>query len=244
MAEIEQTDMKELDSKQANTTLAISLAVIVLLITALLTNGFGFFNTTGSVIENSASLQIGNSPVLGNQSAPLTIYIFTDFSCPYCAAAVGENQLAISYLKQSDSNWEAPIPNIIKDYVETRKAKIVFKYYPGHGAGKAAQIVALALFDQNPEWFWKFHDLTFANQNDAGDLVKMKALAASLGANMQKLETDINSGIYEERLQNDIDMAKANGIQGTPSFIINGQTLIGAQSYSKFKKVIDSQLSQ
>jgi len=240
---MEQQNQKQIDIQQSNKVLIVSLIVIAVLVTALLTNGFGLLGkSTGNVISESTSLQIGSSPVMGNSSAQVTIYEFSDFSCPYCAAADGENPLAMSYLKQSEPGWQAPLPNIVKDYVQTGKVKIVFKYFPGHGQGKVAQIVALALADQNSSLFWKFHDLAFANQADTGDIVKMKALAKLLGADMQTLEKSISSGIYEQRLQDDINMAKANGIQGTPTFVINGQTLVGARSYSKFKSIIDSEL--
>lgn len=243
---------KEIDVKQANKVLYISLGIIVVLILALVTGGFGLFSKgnqtqtnqtiTGNVIDTSIPLQIGNSPILGNSSAPVTIYEFSDFSCPYCAAANGLNENAISVLKAMDSSWQAPVPNIIKDYVETGKVKIVFKYYMVHQESKPAYLVAMALYDQNPELFWKFQELAFANQNDVSDLAKMEDLAKSLGANIQKLQLDINSGIYDSRLADSMNMGKSNGVTGTPTFFINGKSIIGAKSYPAFKEIIDKEL--
>lgn len=235
-----------LDVVQSNKILYITIGLIIVLAAALVLTNKGIIDLTGKVVEpvNASELNIGSSPVLGNADAPITIYEFSDFSCPYCAAADGENQQAIAYLQAMDKTWQAPIPNLIKNYVETGKVKLVFKYYPGHGAGKAAHIISLALADQNPTLFWKFHDLAFANQADTGDIVKMKALAESLGANMTQLESDITSGKYDSQLSEDIAMAKSNGIKGTPSFIINGNLVAGAQSYSSFKQIIDAQLKR
>lgn len=234
---------REIEIKQSNKVLYLSIGLVIVLIVALFTNGFGIIKSpTGKVIDNPTGLSIGNSPYLGNISAPVTIYEFSDFSCPYCAAADGEQQQYINALKYGNPNWEAPIPNIIKDYVETGKAKIVFKYYPGHGSGKPALVVGYALADQSDDLFWKFHNLAFQNQANTGDLVKMKALAESLGANMTRLNADIESGKYESQMNEDIATGKTAGIKGTPSFIINGEVVVGAQSYSAFKQVIDKAL--
>src|SRR3989344_7581290 len=147
--------------KGSNKTLIITGIVVALLVVGLITNGFGLL--TGGVIQTS-QLEIGNSPVLGNANAPVTIYEFSDFSCPYCAAAEGYNQPVISSLKARDSSWEAPFPKIVEEYVNTGKVKIVFKYSPGHGTGVPAHLIALALQEQN--LFWKFHEEAFANQQD------------------------------------------------------------------------------
>lgn len=237
------SDSKEIDMKQANRTLFISLALIVILATALLTNGFGFLNNpTGNVISESNQLYIGNSPVLGNPDAKVTIYEFSTFTCPFCAAADGKNQQYINALRYGDPDWEAPIPNIIRDYVESGKVKIVFKYFPGHTGGEPAMVVGLALKEQNTSLFWKYKDLAFENQQDANNLVKMEALAEQLGANMTELKLDIESGKYLSQLSEDTALGTANGVKATPSFIINGELITGAESYPAFKAIVDSKL--
>ena len=237
----EEIKIKEQFHKENNKALWITGVIIAIFVLGLITNGFGLFNKNPN--DNPTSdiqLSIGNSPVLGNENAPITIYEFSDFSCPYCAAANGKNPAIISQFKSSNPNWEAPIPSVIEDYVNTGKAKIVFKYASGHGTGRAAHIVALALNEQ--ELFWKFSDLAFQNQEDTEDLVKMKALAEQLGANMTKLESDIANNNYDALLSLDEKMAEANGVTGTPTFFINGKKIDGAASFSEFKKIIDSKL--
>ena len=210
------------DVKQANKTLYIALAVIVILIIGLFTNGFGLFGKSSNsvtVIPNP-QLEIGNSPVLGNPDAKVTIYEFSDFSCPFCAAADGENQQYMNSLKSQVKGWEPPVPNIIEEYAKTGKAKIVFKYLKTHGTGQAAHVVASGLKKQSDTLFWQFHELAFANQADTGDIIKMKALAQQLGANITQLDEYIASGAFNSEFENDKNMAIANGVQGTPSFII------------------------
>ena len=117
----------------------------------------GYFVITEFIISGEeTTLQIGNSPIIGDINAPITIYEFTDFSCPYCAAAEGKHPQIETDLKNRMPGWEAPMPLIKENYVKTGKVKIVFKYYPGHGTGLAAHAVALAVHDQNPEIFQNF----------------------------------------------------------------------------------------
>lgn len=229
--------------KQSNKALIWTGVVIAFLVVALVTNGFGLFNpTTGNVIsgEDFVALSVDGSPVLGDSNAPVTIYEFSDFSCPYCAAVEGKNQAVIDSLKARNPSWQPAVPNIIKDYVETGKVKIIFKYFPGHGSGNAAHLVGWALNEQG--LFWEFRELAFADQEKTGDIVAMKEIAKQLGADMEKLEADINSGKYDFHFTRDFAMGQSNGVSGTPSFLINGNLVSGAVSYSEFKKVIDKEL--
>lgn len=242
------TDHIPKDEKTLNNSnkyLWITGIIIALIVVGIITNGFGLLKKNPA-INNTANLtlEIGNSPVLGSLDAPVTIYEFSDFSCPYCAAADDENPQVIAALKSRDPNWKAPIPLVIENYVKTGKAKIVFKYAAGHGSGLAALAGGYGLKEQNDDLFWKFHNLAFANQEDTGNIDKMKSLASSLGADMTKLNTYLSSGKYEQRMKEDLAMAKENGVQGTPIFFVNGQVIEGAQSYSEFDKIIKEELSR
>ncbi len=193
----------------------------------------------------SSKLSIGNSPILGEDNAPVTIYEFSDFSCPYCAAAEGYNEQLINALESKMPGWEAPLPAIKEEYVKTGKVKIVFKYYPGHGAATAAHAVALALNEQNPELFWDFAEEAFALQssNTLNNLNSMIVLAKELGANETALNNYITSKKYESQLKEDIQMATDIDLEGTPTFVINGKMISGAQSFSVFKDIIDEELT-
>jgi len=223
------------------TTGIISVIVLVaIVITLVLTKGY-FINP--SIIATSA-LSIGNSPVLGNPDAPVTIYEFSDFSCPYCQAAEGYNTQVISSLKLRSPGWDAPMLLVKAHYIDSGEVKIVFKYYPGHGAANAAHAVALALNEQNPELFWKFAEKAFAQATNLDDLNKMKAIAIGLGADEKALSDYLNSNEYEAQFNDDMQMAKDNNIQGTPTFFINGNKVEGAQSFSVFEDIIEKELGK
>jgi protein-disulfide isomerase len=229
-------------SQKSNRAVLIIGILAIILVIGLFTNGFGILNLIFGPSGN-IPLEMGNSPVLGNPNASITIYEFSDFSCLFCAAANGFNTEAINALKRINQNWEAPIQKIKENYIKEGKVKIVFKYSKGHGSGKPAHLVALAMQEQG--LFWKFHEAAFANQKDTGDLAKMKELAKQLGANMTRLESSLKNNIskYEDQLKNDMAMAKSAGVKGTPTFIINGKKIEGAESFSEFKKLIDKELT-
>jgi protein-disulfide isomerase len=189
----------------------------------------------------SSTLSIGDSPVLGDADAPVVIYEFTDFSCPYCEAAEGANDNAISAMESKYPGWEAPMPLIKEQYVKTGKVKIVFKYFKGHGAAEAAHAVAFGVYEQNPDLFWEFEEKAFAS-SDLSNVDKMIALAVSLGANETRLSEYVSSKAYAQRFADDKAMGAENKVTGTPVFFINGEKVEGAQSFSVFQDIIDKEL--
>lgn len=190
-----------------------------------------------------AQIELGSSPSRGSEDAPVTIVEFSDFSCPFCGGASGANLEVVNYLKSRDPSWEAPVPKIMETYVATGKVKYVFKYFPGHGSGQQAHLVGRCLYEQSPEGFWKYHDLVFAEQDSTNDRARMKELAVQSGADSAKLESCLDSKKYDSSLTQETNEGRAAGVQGTPGFFVNGIPVSGAQSFSAFESVIESELS-
>lgn len=213
-----------MEEQKSNRAIWITALVVAILVLAFITNGFGFL-TGSAVITSEYNVSIGNSPVLGDVNAKVTIYEFSDLSCPACAYAD-----------------QTIIPQIVKEYIDTGKAKLVFKYYPGHGKGLASQEVGLALKDQNSSLFWKFAELVYRNQEKADNMTAMTDLASELGADMPQVQQYLYSNQAITQLSSDIEVAKTNGVYATPTFIIGNQMIKGAQDYSIFQKAINSQL--
>ena len=193
--------------------------------------------------QQKVNVAIGDAPVKGKADAKVTIIEFSDPSCPFCGAATGGNAQVVAYLQQRDSSWTAPVPGIMKDYVDTGKVKIAFKYFPGHGKGADAMKIMWCSNDQGK--FWEVHDKMFANQDkmEAGDTAGLKKLAVDAGVDSAKLESCLSSGKYDAKLQSDMAEGRSAGVSGTPAFIINGQMVVGAQSYTDMKQVIDAALA-
>jgi protein-disulfide isomerase len=225
------------------------LGVVILLVVLMVLPGK---SPTGNVVNQQgqtlqptqrAQIDIGNAPVIGDKNAPVTIVEFSDFSCPFCAAASGDNEELVSYMKQRSASWEPIVTNVMKDYVQTGKVKIAVKYMMGHSGGHPAQLVAWCLNDQSSDLYWKFYPKAFANQADVEDLAKMTALAKTVGADMGKLQSCLDSKKYDSRFDDEQNEGIAAGAQGTPSFFVNGQLVSGAVPYSQIKALIESELS-
>lgn len=211
---------------------------------------------TGTTADESAQTQtggrvqmdIGDAPVLGDANAPVTVIEFSDFSCPYCAMASGDNPDLLAYAKQNfGQSWEPIIPNLISNYVDTGKVKLAVKYAYGHSGGNAAQLVSWCLEDQGH--YWDFYPLAYANQDDVEDQSKMVSLASTIdGVNVSTLQSCLDSGKYQARLDQELNEGRAAGVTGTPTFLIGNEkdgylAVVGAQPFSQFETVVDSELS-
>lgn len=240
-----------------------------ILLAIVIVGAFVFFtenNTTGKVVNNVVNTQNNNpsginspveitldsdTPTIGDKNAPVTVVEFSDFSCPFCAAASGDNEQLNAYMKQRDSSWEPIATNLIKDYVNSGKVKFAVKFSFGHSGGHPAQLVAWCLNDQSSDLYWKFYPKAFADYdlNNQGtqaveDISKMKDIAKSIGADMTKLESCLNSNKYSSRFDSEQAQGQASGVQGTPAFFVNGQLVEGAVPYSQIKALIDSELAK
>lgn len=231
--------------KRSRRWIAISICLILVLVAIVAYLLLRTPLAKGSSNENTNVLSLENSAVLGDENAQITIYEFSDFSCPFCEAVEGANLEMIAFLNSKVPGWEAPMPKIKEQYVSEGKVKIIFKYFPGHGAAGAAHAVAIGVKEQGNDLFWKFAEKAFAGQN-LNDLEKMKELAVSIGADAAKLDAYLESGKYQQQLNDESQMGKNNLVSGTPTFfIVKGneiQKLEGAQSFSTFQQIIEELL--
>jgi protein-disulfide isomerase len=178
--------------------------------------------------DQDAPVPIGaGDAVWGSRTAPVTIVEFSDFQCPFCSR-VGPT------LEQVKQNYG-------KD-----KVRIVWKHepLPFHKDAKPAAIAAQAvLAAKGSEAFWKFHDLAFKNQQGLNEdnYAKWAQEAGVDGATFAKFKAD---PAVAKKVDEDTELSKKVGANGTPHFYINGVELSGAQPYEKFKEQIDQQLDK
>ena len=112
-------------------------------------------------------------------------------------------------------------------------------------AQKAAEAAECA---DDQDKFWEMHDMIFDGQNALGDgtvdipLESLKSYAEELELDTDEFNECLDSGAYEEEVAADIKAGLRYGASATPTFFINGQILVGAQSYETFQGIIDPQL--
>jgi len=171
------------------------------------------------------------SPVLGNPLAPITIVEFGDYQCHQCY------------------NWfHNTKPMIMRDYIETGKANLVFVDFAflGKDSPKASQATYCA-DDQGK--YWEYHNSLYTSQEskiDSGwaNSERLKAFAFNLDLDMALFNECLDSEKYSKRIQYNSQQARDNGVRGTPGFFIVGpddqKQIAGAQPFSVFQRIMDS----
>ncbi len=165
----------------------------------------------------------------GSATAPVVVFNFSDFGCPYC----GE------FERQT-------YPTINEEYVQT--GKVFFKYVPfvagmfpnGQQAARAAECAA----DQGQ--FWQMHDRLYASQSEWKRSVAPYALLQQFAATL-KLDGDRFSKCYvgqetDPRTRRATDAANKLGVRVTPSFVVNGKPVQGALPIGDFRLVLNAAL--
>lgn len=164
-----------------------------------------------------------NNPTKGPEKAPITIIEYTDFQCPYCRRGA------------------ETIHRIMEMY--PNKIRLVFKNNPlkFHPQALPAAKAALAAYKQGK--FWEYHDLLFKNSAKLNKEMFLK-FARDLGLDIEKFNKDRNSEEIAKQIENDQVRAAELKLSGTPTFIVNGVVIRGAQPLPYFRMVIERLLSE
>lgn len=167
--------------------------------------------------------------VRGDNKAKVTLVEFTDFQCPFCKRYADET-----------------MGQIEKEYVATGKVRYIAKSLPleFHQFAQAAAEAASCAGDQGK--YFEYSTQLFANQDTWSketDVSKtFSGYAAALGLNGTKFSQCVTNGEQKATVAADAALAKKAGLGGTPSFVINGKILVGAQPFAQFKAAIDETL--
>lgn len=216
------------------------IVITAIIIIGLVIAAFYFLQNPSHTAQYIANY----SPVLGSADATVNVVEFSDYECPFCQAAEGVNQEFMDSLKQNDPSWEAPIPNVIEQYVNTGKVRLIFRNFPVHST--SAQITLAAACAREQDKFWEYHQNLFEKYTALSD-TDLKKYAADLNLDLNQFNQCLDSKKYQSEIDNDLADGRAFGVSGTPTFFIgNNETgyekLVGAQSFSAFKQIIDSKI--
>lgn len=153
-----------------------------------------------------------NSPrhvTLGNPNGDVTMVEFFDYNCGFCKRALDDMMV------------------LIKDNPNLR---VVLKEMPvlSQGSMDAAQVaVAVAMQDKSGKRYLDFHQKLLSGRGQA-DKARALAVAKEVGADMAKVEKDMNGAEVKASLQESFALAEALGFQGTPSYVIGNEAVVGA----------------
>ncbi|NOX71204.1 MAG: DsbA family protein [Candidatus Micrarchaeota archaeon] len=164
--------------------------------------------------------------VKGDPNAPVTIVEWSDFQCPFCGRFFRET-----------------LTQIEENYIKTGKVKLVYRDFPlsFHQYAQKAAEAAECAGEQGK--FWEMHDKLFSEGVDGG-VDTYKRYAQQIGLDAGEFNNCLDAGKMASEIAKDIKDGQANGIRGTPGFIINGKLVSGAQPYANFKAIIDAALRE
>ncbi len=173
------------------------------------------------------------SPILGDPNAPITLVEFGDYQCHYCNVF-----------------FQSIEKDIVKNYVDTGKVKIIFKDY--NIIGEDSVIASQGAHCANDQGlFWEYHDILYSNwtgeNNGWASSENLAIFAQQIDLNMNKWSECMKKGSHSQIILKSNDDARTLELTGTPAFfIINSEgkvsKLFGAQPFEVFKKIFDSQL--
>lgn len=170
--------------------------------------------------------QIGPGQPKGSETAPVMIEEFSDFQCTYCGKFSRET-----------------LPRLIETYVDTGKVRWVFRHFAILGPGSKAAAEASACAGAQGQ-FWPYHDRLYAVQDRRGfNRETLLRIAQELHLDVADFTDCVETGRFSAQVQAETDAAVALGLQGTPGFIINGQSMAGALPFEWFQSVIEEVLA-
>jgi protein-disulfide isomerase len=174
------------------------------------------------IVENKDALL--NSPrqvTLGNPNGDVTMVEFFDYNCGFCKRALDD---MMTLMKNNPS------------------LRVVLKEMPvlGQGSVDAAQVaVAVAMQDKSGKRYLDFHQKLLNGRGQA-DKARAMAAAKEAGADMARVEKDMNSPEVKAALQESFTLAEALGFQGTPSYVIGNEAVVGAVGVRELQEKINT----
>jgi protein-disulfide isomerase len=178
------------------------------------------FGVIVELSQPSAHVEVAGDPRLGSENAPVQIVEFADYECPYCQK-VNEDLARI----------RDQFPN---------QVSLVYKDFPlpMHPlAPKAAQAARCAGAQGK---FWEFHDSLF--QTKRLQTSELKKQAAELKLDTDRFNQCLESGEQIAAVKKDSQEAQRLGLQGTPSFFINGHFMSGSIGFMKLRETVMQEL--
>jgi protein-disulfide isomerase len=170
-----------------------------------------------------------DSPWKGTATAKVVVQVFSDFQCPFCKR-----------VEPTLTELEKAFPGKLK--IVWRDAPLPFH----QDAPLASQAAREAFSQKGNAGFWKYHAELFEAQGNPDGLKRenLDKIAEKIGLDMAKFKSALDSNKWKARVDEDNAVGQQAGISGTPSVVINGFYISGAQPIGNFKKAVQRALKE
>ncbi|MFC6285470.1 DsbA family protein [Nocardioides sp. GCM10027113] len=172
----------------------------------------------------------GDPMARGDVDAPVVLIAYSEFQCPFCGKFARDTE-----------------PELVEEYVDEGILRIEWKDFPYLGPeSHTAALAGRAAAEQDA--FWAFHDAMYADQlpPNSGDLDEdhVAAVAEDIGLDVDRFLEDMRSDAAERAVDRDFAEGQAIGVTGTPTFVVNGVPVVGAQPIDVFRQVIEDEAAK
>jgi len=175
------------------------------------------------ISDKVVEVRFDGAPLRGVTRAPVTMVLFSDFECPYCAR----------------------LEDTLRTLEEKRRGeiKIAFRHrpLPFHQHARLAAKASIAAEQQNR--FWEYHDLLIVHA-DGLEREALEKYAAKAGLDRARFARDLDDPALDKRLDADLAQAEALDIKGTPTTFVNGRRIVGSQPIDVYLTAIDAALGR
>ena len=163
-------------------------------------------NAAAVVLESERARleQDPNAIVLGNPEGDVTVVEFFDYNCPYCRRVMPE----VDALVEQD-------PNV----------RLVYREWPILGEGSVFAARA-ALASRNQGLYEEFH-VAMMGMNERAEEASVLRIARRVGLDIEQLQQDMGAPDVDEHIQTSMELTRALGFSGTPSFVIGNELIPG-----------------
>jgi protein-disulfide isomerase len=173
-----------------------------------------------AVAANAATLfNSSRQVVLGNAKGDVTLVEFFDYNCHFCKGA---------------------LPTLMQLMKDDGKLKVVLKEFPvlGPGSVEAAKVaVAVRMQDKTGKKYLDFHQKLLGGRGQA-DKARALAAAKDAGLDVGRIEKDLASPEVRATIEENFKLAESMGMNGTPSYVIGKQVVVGAIGLDGLKEKI------
>ena len=213
--------------------------VVVVVVLAVLATVSGGSESAGSGAAAPASDQTaaqeqlptladrvpGDPMALGDADAPVVMVMWSDFQCPFCGRFARETQ-----------------PALVERYVDTGVLRLEWRDFPYIGEESVpAAVAGRAAAAQGR--FWQFSEVVYGQErrprSSDYDAAHLREYAEQAGLDLARYDADVAAQVGLAEVQADMAAATGLGVAGTPTFLVNGSPVTGAQPLDSFVAVIE-----
>jgi protein-disulfide isomerase len=196
------------------------------------------FHTASGTTEFGVALE--GRPIAGESDAPVDVYYWTDYLCPFCKKFETET-----------------LPKVGRNYVDEGEARLVVLPYPNIGeyslpAALWSRCVWSTVAESNPASFWRWHGAAFDAQSESGKEWASEETFTRITERTEDVAVSDVTACRQERgdpiragIEDNVSVARSAQLRGTPGIVLYNREqdtagrLVGAQPYENFAEALD-----